>query len=272
MDQHRDVQLGAHLPDRIEIGVVDRQARSVRLGRVESPSFLKTFKPIAPSVMACRSARPPSARHSGVPAPFQLTLANTRNRSLYGLSRIELHRLPQAIAAPAREVDHHAQVQRIHLLDELRDVVRVHAGVVVDVDDRELRFRHQVLGRRRRWTSDGSRRWTAAAFLGRLAPARPHLGHAGRALLAVLNRHRVGHSPPAPASAALLLPGLGEQSAAGGERRNRRYDRQHPKAPHQCLHLRRDAMSVSLHLGTITVSFFVVPGEKARYRAADSTI
>ena len=85
--------------------------------------------------------------------------------------------------AAATQVDEHAHVHGIEFADEAFDRVRRRAGVTVDVDDRELRLRHQVLlgdqRRSRPVVEDAGRR-----ELRLLAPADADLRRAGRTLAA----------------------------------------------------------------------------------------
>ncbi len=109
----------------------------------------------------------------------------------------------QTVARRIVGADHHAQVQAIHRGDEGIQPFGRRGQVprmAVEIDCRELRFRHQVpsrhQGRTRSVVDDRRRR-----HLGRLAAIRPDLGRARRALLAGLDG-RAEAATPRPAEAA----------------------------------------------------------------------
>ena len=138
----------------------------------------------------------------------------------------ELHLLLDRRGVAAAQVDEHAQVERVHFLDELLDVVRVDGRVVVAVDDRELGFRNLVLfdlQRRARPVVDDARR----REFRRAAPERPRSSScpAGIPRPAESGRRRRGRRAPGPAGrrrAAGALALLRQRQTAGKARESDR--------------------------------------------------
>jgi hypothetical protein len=108
---------------------------------------------------------------------------------------------------PAAQVHQDAQIECVHVLDHLPDIVRGDRRVVVAVDDRVLRLRDQVLlghQRRSRPIVDDARN----GKLRRRAALRPRFGGSRRALLARLDLHAATASTAAPAASPLASPPL----------------------------------------------------------------
>ena len=155
-------------PDGIECRIVHGEARAVGL-LVAEAQLLEDLQPDGAVLHRLRADSSSAfCSQPGPPAPSQATFAKTRKRSLYGLALIaSTFVLIVGGIAAAGQIHEHAQVERVHLLDPLaRWVARVRRAVRVDVDDGELRFRHEVLRRRRRSNAAGSRRCSAAGFAG----------------------------------------------------------------------------------------------------------
>jgi hypothetical protein len=96
-----------------------------------------------------------------------------------------------------------AHVHRVHLFDHLVDVLRRRPGVIVDVDDRELRLRHGMLfdNERGLGTVVDDRWWRK---FGRLTGPDTNERRARRTLFARLDLHRPRAAPTASASLPTL--------------------------------------------------------------------
>ena len=158
--------------------------------------------PTAPALMSASSCLTALSAQPG-PTLRKSTPASTRKRSLCGLALIACERPREPLARRVVGAHADAQVQRVHRRhDALRSppASSAIAGVAVDVDGRELRLRHLVLGghqRRPRAVVEDARR----RELRRLAAARTRFGGARRALL--VRAMRVPpRPPPAPWAAA----------------------------------------------------------------------
>ena len=146
VDEHRNVQPRARLPDRIELGIVERHAGAVARLTLR-PKFLKIFSPRAPGFdvgleLRCRPPPEPGSSMSS-----KSMFANTTIRSGAGLAAISASIRFNRFPAAAAQIDQHAQVQRVHLAHDLRVPLRRELPMVaVDVDDGILRARHGMRG------------------------------------------------------------------------------------------------------------------------------
>ena len=131
--------------------------------RAVSPRPLKIFRPIAPSLIACSSAGHLARRPVRPAGAVEIDVGKQPEPILIPAAADRLDQLPEAVAAAAGQIDHHPEVQGVHLLDHLLDVLRRDASVVVNVDHRELRARARDDRRPRPSTSAGSPRCSAAA-------------------------------------------------------------------------------------------------------------
>ena len=211
MDDDGDVQPGAQVPDRLQHRVVHVQPRAVGLLRehAEVLDDLQADRAVADRLLEIgHGLLRPAGAACAVPRHVREHAEAVRVPARADEVDLLLHRIGVAAAA---EVDQHAEVQLVHLADQLVDVRRVHRRVVVAVDDRELRLRHRMHRRdqrRPRAVVDDARR----RELGRRAPARADLGGARRAGLARLDLHAT-QPPDRPGAPARRCAGDQERAA-----------------------------------------------------------
>jgi hypothetical protein len=182
VNERRHIEPREFIPERVDVGIVDLQSRAIRLGDAQS----KLLAHLAHAQRAGLDVGAQLGNRLVRPARANIAEVDARERAeaiLVGRRIDRRDGLDQAIAADVVGERQDPQVQRIHGLNEaLHRVLGELSLVAVNVDDRELRFRHFVLdgdkrafravvddaGRRRRW---------------RLAAARTRLGGAWRAFL-----------------------------------------------------------------------------------------
>src|SRR5687767_12984743 len=164
-------------------------AHTCQIGSRSGSSTLRrdpsALRAVRPRFFAILSPIAPLRRTSAVP----IHPREDAEAVLVRRSAEEVHVFAQRVGAAGarREIDEHAQVQLVHLANHLVDIAGRDRRVVVDVDDRVLRFRYEVLRRNNGGTRpvvDDRRR----RFFGRLAGLRAHLGHPGRTFFARFDR------------------------------------------------------------------------------------
>ena len=212
VDEHRDVEARRRLPDRIELGVVDLQARAVGLLDVQA----EALGDLADADRAGGDVGLELLHGALGPARSDAAAGRCRRRRgsdpCAGWRRWRRACALRRVARLVVGADQHPDVERVHGRDDAGDPLggRQVARVAMDVDHRVLRLRHRVLlgdERRRRPVVDDARR----RLRRRLAVARPDFGHAGGALA-------VGVGRRAAATGALA----GEQRSARGNRKEQR--------------------------------------------------
>ena len=149
MDEDRNLETGARLPERIEIRIVEMEARAVGLARAQAEAladFADADRARLEVGFELRDGflRPARSHAREVHAGQHTDAVAVRAGANH------LQRSRQALARDVVGTDHQPQVQAVHRGDERiqpfgrRD--QVHRMAVV-IDRRELRLRHRVLRR-----------------------------------------------------------------------------------------------------------------------------
>ncbi len=161
VDQDRDAQPRAGFEDRVEPGIVDRDAPALDVDRVHAETLVDLETPRAGADVRLElgdRARGPAGRTDSGPVdvgevddpPGRHALGERQHRAQVLGAPDRVARLSvgsgHTLEAAAREVDHHRHVHRVHRGDDLahRGFVEVEL-VVVDVDERVLRARDRML-------------------------------------------------------------------------------------------------------------------------------
>ena len=208
VNQHRDVQPGAGLPDRVEIGVVHLEARAVGLARGQA-EVLEDLQPDGAVLHALFDLRDRALLPARAAGALPVDVDEQREAIRVAAVADGLDRTLQPIAVAARQVVQDADVEAVHLLDQLLDVLGRDRGVVVDVDRPGTSRAAPGAGRRRPSTSGGNRRCSAgespacrSARRGTRVMPGGHSSPGDRRLFL-----RSAGAAPAPAAARRVLPG-----------------------------------------------------------------
>ena len=146
MDEHRDAELAALVPDRIEPRVVHGDALAGRVDDGE-PQVLEDLQAPRAVLVVLAELRDRALGPAGAADSLEVQVGEDHEAA-----RIPARQVPVALlelgALVAAQVDHDLHVDPVHVRDQLRRVrgrdVRV--LVVVDVDEGVLRVRRVVLG------------------------------------------------------------------------------------------------------------------------------
>ena len=147
VDQHRDVQPGTHLPDRVKLEVVYRHPPPLGVTHCQT----EVLEQLQPDGTCCHvpfelGRRPvaKAGRHTVAEVQVGKDDHPTRMRALAD----RLHPAGKCRAVSPAQVHEHLEVQLVHFADNGAPPLTREPGTVVAVDihDRKLRARHRVLG------------------------------------------------------------------------------------------------------------------------------
>src|SRR5258707_2213130 len=163
VNQHRDPQLRALLEHRVKLRIVHVHALPIRVLQFH-PEVLEDFQPLR----AVLDVLFEPLRHA-LPESRRVQIVITHVREHHKPVRIaplhRRHRILQPLSGSSAQIHHHAQINRIHLFDELVHLRRRGIPVMaVNINERKLRplnfmffsdergFRLVLVNRRRRLT------------------------------------------------------------------------------------------------------------------------
>ena len=187
VNQHRDVQPDAGVPDRIEFRVVDAQPAAIGFS-VEHAEILEDLQPQRAGLDVLLELPGRFHAEAGADRLAEVHVREQHHPVFVLAAADRLESLAQAVARVSTQVDEQAEVVRVHPLHDLVELVGRHRNglMAVNIDHRKLRTRGQVLG------GDQRRFRFVVSDAGRRPYRSPPLPRARANLSGLLRPHRGG--------------------------------------------------------------------------------